>query len=95
MNLQFFVLLGTFVAGILTMGWIKSFQMKLLEAERDEALAQRDEARKNQTRTVAAAEEVLNAERTIDRASGSSRPDALKLLLGDATREPPRSSGKA
>lgn len=93
MNLTLIVILGAYVAGILTMGWIKSYQMKLVENERDEALAQRDEARKNQSLTVKATEEVLNAERTIDHSSGVPRHVALKLLLGDAKRETPGTGG--
>lgn len=89
MNLQTLMILGAYVLGILTMGWIKSFQMKLLTQEKDEAVAARDAARVNQKRTVDAAEEVLDAERTIDRAGDLPRPHGLKLLLGDATRDPP------
>lgn len=88
MNWETLLLIGAFVAGVLVRGFVARFQLDSLQLERDAAVAERDVARKDLKQTVEATNEVVDAERTIDRAGDLPRPHGLRVLLGDAQVDP-------
>jgi hypothetical protein len=94
-NLEFYLMAGCYLAGILTMGWVKSFQIKMLQADLDQALVNENLARRDLERTTGAANVVVDSERRINRAQSLPGTDGLRVLLSDARVEPPAgSSGK-
>jgi hypothetical protein len=94
-NLETALLIGAFIAGVLVRGFVANIQLSSVRDERDRAILERDLARKYQQRTVEAADEVVDAERRIDRAGDLPRPHGLRMLLGDAKREPGPPGGQA
>ena len=86
---------GAFLAGMILMSWIKSFQVKSLMEDLEEVVLQRDKALAGQARITAATEEVIHAERVVDRARDLPRPDGLKLLLDDSRPDGSGRSGGA
>lgn len=89
MNMQFWLMAGCFLAGLLTMGWIKSFQIRMLEADLEQAKANEAVARRDLERTTGAANVVVDAERRINRAGSLPGVDRFRVLLDDARVEPP------
>lgn len=91
----FLALVGVFLAGVLTMGWIKSFQVQSLEEENDQLRADLKKSNQNQASTVEASNAIVNSERRISDAASVPGPGGLGLLLGDAkVRSPSGPSGK-
>lgn len=92
-NLEFFLLLGTFVLGVLVMGWIKSFQIESIRMERDLALRERDKALEGQTRTQHAADVVVETGRVLRDARDLPPLDGFRVLLNDRGDDDPPASG--
>lgn len=94
MNLEFFLMVGTFLAGVLTMGWIKSFQLQVKDNEIQALKLERDQAKQDLSRTIGAANVVVDAERKIDHAGSGPRSHSLGVLLDDA-KQPPAGPGRS
>lgn len=94
MSLSWFTV-GAFLGGMALMKWILSYKIQALVDAAERAEAEALEAIENQKKVTHAAEEVVDNERTIDRAGELPRPRGLKLLLGDAKPGPRPPGGAA
>lgn len=88
----FWLMTGTFLAGVLVMGWIKSFQISVILGERDAAREEAALARRDRDRTIGAANVVVESERKINHA-GKLPGGGFGLLLDDAKRAPTSPGG--